>query len=137
MAITERQEKILNALVREYICRAEPVSSKLLKQKAGLDVSPATIRNEFQKLTKSGYIQQPHTSAGRIPTKKAYKYFAGKVEEQRQVYFEEFIVRQIKFAHEEMEKQIKIIEEIMQTLENDNLFEVLNILDEWHKKTRL
>ena len=47
--------------------------------------------------------------------------------------FEDFIVRQIRFAHEEMENQMKMMQEIMQTLENDNLFEILNILDKWHK----
>lgn len=137
MPITERQEKILNALVREYICGAEPVSSKLLKQRANLDVSPATIRNEFQELTRAGYIEQPHTSAGRIPTKKAYRYFADKIAEQRQNQYEDFIVRQIKFAHEEMEREMRFMEELIQTLENDNLFEILNILDKWHRKTKI
>ena len=76
--LTDRQEEILNALIREYISGAEPISSKLLKEKANLDVSPATIRNDFQELTEAGYIAQPHTSAGRIPTEKAYKYFVDK-----------------------------------------------------------
>ena len=73
--ITQRQEKILNSLVKEYIDRAEPISSELLKKKCNLDVSPATIRNELQELTERGYITQPHTSAGRIPTEKGYRYF--------------------------------------------------------------
>lgn len=134
--ITGRQEKILEALVREYICGAEPVSSKLLKERAALEVSPATIRNDFQELTEAGYITQPHTSAGRIPTQKAYKYFADKIEREERAYFDEIIVRQIKFAQQEMGRQMRMMEEIMQTLENDNLFEILNILDQWHKKTK-
>ena len=99
-------------------------------------LAAATIRNDLQDLTEAGYITQPHTSAGRIPTKKAYKYFAEKLEEQRQKEFNDFIVRQIKFAHEEMENQMRAMEELMQTLENDNLFEILNILDTWHKKNQ-
>lgn len=143
MPITERQEKILNALVKEYVCNAEPVGSLDLKKVAGLDVSAATIRNEFQELTKAGYIQQPHASAGRIPTKKAYKHLAKKLESTAALYdvnevnvVKMSIVRQVQFTHEEIEKQIRIMEEIMRTLEQDNLFEILNILDEWHKRLK-
>ncbi|MEK7562721.1 MAG: DeoR family transcriptional regulator [Patescibacteria group bacterium] len=134
--ITERQEKILNALIKEYIDTAEPVSSKLLKKRADLDVSPATIRNDLQGLTEKGFITQPHVSAGRVPTKRAYRHFADKILTEREDEFEDFFVRQIRFAHQQIEHEIKMAEEIMQSLENDNLFEILNILDEWHKKTK-
>lgn len=132
--LTERQEKLLNFLVREYIATAEPVSSLGLKKVTDLDVCGATIRNDLQALTKQGYITQPHTSAGRIPTKKAYKYFADKIESERERQLDDFIVRQIKYAHQEMERQMEMMQEIMQTLEKDNIFEILNILDKWHKK---
>ena len=131
--ITGRQEKLLNFLIKEYITTAEPVSSKALKKACSLDVCGATIRNDLQVLTKEGYIEQPHTSAGRIPTRKAYKHFADRLEEQRQKQFDDFIVRQVRFAHEEMERQMGMMQELMQTLENDNLFDILNILDKWHK----
>ena len=126
--ITERQEKLLNFLIKEYISSAEPVSSKALKKVTDLDVCGATIRNDLQVLTKEGYIEQPHTSAGRIPTKKAYKHFADKVADEQEKMFSDFIVRQIRFAHEEMEHQMGMMQELMQTLENDNLFDILNIL---------
>lgn len=132
--ITERQEKLLDFLIKEYISTAEPVSSLALKKVTDLDVCGATIRNDLQELTKQGYIEQPHTSAGRIPTKKAYRHFAEKIEVERDRFFEEFIVRQIKSAHEEIEKEMRFMEDLMETLEKDNLFEVLNILDLWHKK---
>ena len=77
--ITSRQEKLLDFLIREYITTAEPVSSKVLKKVTDLAVCGATIRNDLQVLTKEGYIEQPHTSAGRIPTQKAYKHFANKI----------------------------------------------------------
>jgi len=136
MAITERQEKILEALVREYIAQAEPVSSNRLKQRADLDVSSATIRNDFQELTMAGYIKQPHPSAGRVPTKKAYKYFSDKIADERENEFEDFIVRQIRFAHEQIEQEMKFAENLINKLEQDNLFEILIILDLWHKRSR-
>ena len=132
--LTERQEKLLNFIIREYIDTTEPVGSLSLKKISDLDVSAATIRNDCQELTKQGFIEQPHTSAGRIPTKKAYKYFSEKIEKEKQAEFDDFIVRQVRFAHEEMASQMKMMQEIMQTLENDNLFDILNILDKWHKK---
>jgi len=132
--LTSRQEKLLNLIVKEYICRTEPVSSLALKEITNLDVCGATIRNDLQELTKQGYIEQPHTSAGRVPTKKAYKHFAEHIEKQNEREFEIFIVRQIKSAKQEMEKEMQMMEEIMQTLENDDLFEILKILESWHKK---
>ena len=126
MPITERQEKILNALVREYVCRAEPVSSKLLKQRAGLNVSPATIRNDFQELSESGYIAQPHTSAGRIPTEKAYKYFVDKLfetpaakgfgEAKQEKAFINFIFKEIENTRKQIEDELKLAEELMKSL---------------------
>ena len=123
----------LNFIVKEYITTAQPVSSMALKNVSSLDISAATVRNDLQELTKQGFIEQPHTSAGRIPTRKAYKYFADKIENERQDQFEDFIVRQVKFAHEEMAHEMKMMEELMQTLEKDNIFDILNILDKWHK----
>ena len=134
--LTERQEKLLNFVVRKYISSAEPVSSLALKKVIDLDVCGATIRNDLQVLTKGGYIEQPHTSAGRIPTKKAYKYFAEKIEVQRQREFDDFIVRQIRFAHEEMERQMGAMQELMDTLENNNLFEILTTIEIWHRKNQ-
>jgi heat-inducible transcriptional repressor len=134
--ISGRQEKLLDFLIREYITTSEPVSSKALKKITDLDVCGATIRNDLQELTEAGYITQPHTSAGRIPTQKAYRYFAEKLEEQRQMEFNNFIVRQIKFAHQEMEREMKMMEELMQTLEKDNFFEILTTIEIWHKKNQ-
>ncbi|MDP2864153.1 MAG: hypothetical protein Q8N73_00630 [bacterium] len=75
MKITERQEKILNTIVKEYIDSAWPVSSQLLEKKYDFGISPATIRIEMQKLTETGLLCQLHTSAGRIPTDKGYRFF--------------------------------------------------------------
>ena len=75
MSLTIRQAKILNKVVQEYITRAEPVSSQLLERGHKFDICPATIRGEMQKLTDMGYLVQPHTSAGRVPTDKGYRFY--------------------------------------------------------------
>jgi heat-inducible transcriptional repressor len=73
--LDERKSKILRAIVREYIETAQPVGSSHVASDADLRVSPATIRNEMAVLEQEGYLQQPHTSAGRIPTDKAYRVY--------------------------------------------------------------
>jgi heat-inducible transcriptional repressor len=73
--LTERQLQILKAIVDEYIETAEPVASETLDKKYNLGISPATIRNEMVKLTASGYLKQPHTSAGRAPTPYALRFY--------------------------------------------------------------
>lgn len=75
MKITERQGEILNRAVQEYIELAEPISSKLLEKKYDFGICPASIRIEMQKLTDNGFLYQPHTSAGRVPTDKGYRFF--------------------------------------------------------------
>lgn len=70
-----RKRQILQAVVEDYIATAEPVGSRTLARKWGLGVSPATIRNEMADLEDAGYLDQPHTSAGRIPSDKGYRYY--------------------------------------------------------------
>jgi heat-inducible transcriptional repressor len=85
MNLTERQEKILDVVVKEYVNSAQPVSSQLLEKRYDFGVSPATIRNEMQKLTDGGFLSQPHTSAGRIPTDKGYRFFVNNLLEEKAV----------------------------------------------------
>jgi heat-inducible transcriptional repressor len=73
--LSERQRLILTLLIREYIETAQPVGSKLLVDRYKLEISPATVRNELAVLTEAGFLRQPHTSAGRIPTEDGYRYF--------------------------------------------------------------
>jgi len=84
-ALTSRQTQILKALIDEYIETAEPVGSDALEKKYNLGVSPATIRNEMANLTKSGFLKQPHTSAGRIPTSGAMKFYVDQLMEEKQM----------------------------------------------------
>src|SRR5436309_14681759 len=73
--LTDRKADILRALVRQYIRTGEPVGSEILASAAGLKVSSATIRNELAALEELGFLKQPHTSAGRVPTELAYRYY--------------------------------------------------------------
>ncbi|NLP43468.1 MAG: heat-inducible transcription repressor HrcA [Peptococcaceae bacterium] len=75
MQIDERKQKILKAIVQDYIATAEPVGSRTISKKFELGVSPATIRNEMSDLEEMGLIEQPHTSAGRIPSDAGYRYY--------------------------------------------------------------
>lgn len=70
-----RQSKLLKSIIEEYIKTAEPVGSNLLVEKCFKNISSATIRSEMSELEKQGYIVQPHTSAGRIPTEAGYKFY--------------------------------------------------------------
>ena len=76
-----RTERILDALVREYTKTAHPVGSLELLRHARLDVSPATIRSELSELCERGFLEQPHTSAGRVPTDKGYRFFVDHLSE--------------------------------------------------------
>jgi transcriptional regulator of heat shock response len=87
--LSERQEQIIKNLVREYIKTAEPVSSKFLAEKYDFGLCPSAIRIEFQNLIREGYLEQPHTSAGRVPTDKAYRFFVDSLKEKREERIEE------------------------------------------------
>lgn len=78
-AMESRQLDILRAIVEEYVATEEPVGSKAIAQRHGLGISPATIRNEMAALEDAGFITQPHTSAGRVPTDRGYRLFVDKL----------------------------------------------------------
>jgi len=80
--MTKRQEKIIETIIKEHVRTYKPVSSKILVQKHKLGLSSATVRNEMKKLEKAGYLSKPHTSAGRVPTEKAYRLFIKLLEEK-------------------------------------------------------
>jgi heat-inducible transcriptional repressor len=77
--LEERRLEVLRAIVEDYVQTAEPVGSKALVERRHLAVSPATIRNDMAALEDEGYISQPHTSAGRIPTEKGYRHFVDRL----------------------------------------------------------
>src|SRR5688500_8999983 len=75
----ERRLAVLRAIVEDYVATEEPVGSKALVERHGLGVSPATVRNDMAALEEEGFITQPHTSAGRVPTDKGYRLFVDKL----------------------------------------------------------
>jgi heat-inducible transcriptional repressor len=101
-APNERAQQILRALVEEYIRDGQPVGSKKLSQAAGLNVSPATIRNVMADLENYGFIASPHTSAGRIPTPKGYRLFVDSLVQLRQPAASEISALQIRLTEESL-----------------------------------
>src|SRR5512134_3044115 len=77
--LSERQKRLLLLIIRDYIESAQPVGSKRLAEHYHIDLSSATIRNEMAALTEMGYLRQPHTSAGRVPTEEGYRYFVSQM----------------------------------------------------------
>ena len=75
MQLDERKYLILQAIIDDYIMTAMPVGSRTISRKSGVGYSPATIRNEMSDLEELGYLDQPHTSAGRVPSNKAYRLY--------------------------------------------------------------
>ena len=110
MELTERKKKILRAVVERYIQTAEPIGSKALQEITGLNVSSATIRNELADLTELGYLEQPHTSAGRIPSPKGYRLYVNELMEEQRLSLEE--TKQINDAlHLKMRELDKVIDQ--------------------------
>ncbi|MEG1845875.1 MAG: heat-inducible transcriptional repressor HrcA [Oscillospiraceae bacterium] len=77
--MTERKERLLCAIVEKYIETGEPIGSKALVESLGMSVSSATVRNEMSDLVSMGYLEQPHTSAGRIPSSAGYRYYVDRL----------------------------------------------------------
>src|SRR5215217_4490154 len=77
--LTDRERRVLEAVIRTYVQTAEPAGSRTLSRRFGLGVSPATIRNTMSDLEEKGFLFHPHTSAGRIPTDKAYRVYVDSI----------------------------------------------------------
>ncbi|SFK76617.1 heat-inducible transcription repressor HrcA [Lachnospiraceae bacterium KH1T2] len=84
MEMNERKTKILEAIIKNYLETGEPVGSRTISKLEGLKVSPATIRNEMSDLEEMGYILQPHTSSGRIPSDKGYRFYVDRMMSEKE-----------------------------------------------------
>ena len=89
MMMDERKRKVLQAIIQDYISTVEPVGSRTISRKYDLGVSPATIRNEMADLEEMGYIEQPHTSSGRIPSDKGYRFYVDCLMERKKLTLDE------------------------------------------------
>ncbi len=105
--LDQRKKKVLQAIVEEYVNTAEPVSSGLLTKKDELNYSSATIRNEMADLEKAGYLEKTHTSSGRIPSEKGYRYYVDELLRDDNISVEE-----IKYISDKLETKINEIEDL-------------------------
>lgn len=114
----ERKQKILNAIIQDYISSAEPVGSRTIARKYELGVSPATIRNEMFDLEMLGYLEQPHTSAGRIPSLKGYRFYVDcllepkKISDQERQFVESWYDTKAKTVEEVFRSTAKVLSAI-------------------------
>ncbi len=108
--LDDRKSAILRAVVEHYVSTAQPVGSNAVAARADVAVSPATVRNEMTLLERDGYLAQPHTSAGRIPTEKGYRFFVDSIPERGRVDLSEASARQVRefftAAHGELEQML-------------------------------
>lgn len=89
MDLSERKKRILRVIIENYIETAEPVGSKTIVETSGMDISSATIRNEMADLTELGLLEQPHTSAGRIPSSKGYRLYVNELMQEHRLSIQE------------------------------------------------
>ena len=94
MALSDRQLKILEAIVNDYIHTAEPIGSRTIAKKYGMGISSATIRNEMSDLEDMGLITQPHTSSGRVPSAKGYRFYVDSMMPRRALTSDESMLLQ-------------------------------------------
>lgn len=105
--LDKRKKEILQAVVDEYINTAEPVSSGTLVKKYGLSYSSATVRNELSELEQNGYLDKPHTSAGRIPSEKGYRFYVDELVNEEDISLEE-----IKYIQNKLSTKVNEIEDL-------------------------
>ena len=105
--LEDRKKRVLQAIVEEYIKTAEPVSSNAIMNLDGLECSSATIRNEMAELEKMGYLEKPHTSAGRVPSAKGYRFYVDELLQEDKISVEE-----IKYISDKLETKVNELEDI-------------------------
>jgi heat-inducible transcriptional repressor len=119
MMLDDRKAAILRAVVKEYIDTAQPVGSAHVARMGALNVSPATVRNEMAQLEREGFLAHPHTSAGRIPTDKGYRFFVddlrtepGTLADEERAQVQDFFAR----AHGELERMLQDTSKLLSNL---------------------
>lgn len=113
--LTDRQKILLTLITHEHINSAMPVGSKMLVERYNVGLSPATVRNEMSVLTDLGYLRQPHTSAGRVPTEEGYRFFVGRLVNEREIPLStrRTIIHQFYQMRHEVEQWVKLAGSIL------------------------
>ncbi len=119
----DRQQRLLLAIIDNFIQTAVPVGSRTIVTEYKFDVSPATVRNEMAKLEEQGLIVQPHTSAGRIPTAKGYRYFVESLKDQKQedklakqAFAEELDIYQTQYERQQAYRAVDILSKVVDNM---------------------
>ena len=115
LELTQRQGEILRLVVEEYVATGQPVASRALVERAGLDVSTSTIRSELAELERRGLLMHPHTSAGRVPTDHGYRFFADRLLERLEPRPAEFPL-QLAEARSELETALQSTTDMLSEL---------------------
>lgn len=126
MDLTERKLKILQAIIGDFISTAEPVGSRTLSKKYDLGISPATISNEMSDLEEMGLLTHPHTSAGRVPSEKAYRLYVDEIMKKRELSKsqKEVIAKELCSNISELDRTIKHAAKILSHITNLTSFAV-------------
>ena len=113
MELDNRKKRILQAIVNEYIDTIEPVSSTSLIQKYSLDCSSATVRNDMAELERIGYLEKTHTSSGRVPSNKGYRFYVDKLLNDKDLNIEE-----IRYINSKLQNKVSQMEELTKIATN-------------------
>ena len=127
--LDERKTKILNTIIRNYLETGEPVGSRTISKYSDLNLSSATIRNEMSDLEELGYIIQPHTSAGRIPSDQGYRFYVDNLmaEKDREVAeMKEFVI-------ERTEKMEQVLKQVAKLLANNTNYATMITAPSYHR----
>ena len=121
LELDERKTKILDAIIRNYLATGEPVGSRTISKCSDLNLSSATIRNEMSDLEELGYIIQPHTSAGRIPSDKGYRFYVDHLMQEK----EREVSEMKDFVIEKTEKMEQVLRQVAKLLANNTNYATL------------
>ena len=129
MQLNERKYKILQAIIRNYLETGEPVGSRTISKYTDLNLSSATIRNEMADLEELGYILQPHTSAGRIPSDKGYRLYVDKMMEEK----EREVAEMKELLLEKEEKTDRLLKQAARLLANNTEYAAMISAPQYHR----
>ena len=127
--LDERKTKILNAIIRNYLETGEPVGSRTISKYTDLNLSSATIRNEMADLEELGYILQPHTSAGRIPSDKGYRFYVDHLMADKEREVDDMK----SFVIEHTEKMEQVLQQVAKILANNTNYATMVTAPTYHK----
>ncbi|MCD8249531.1 MAG: heat-inducible transcriptional repressor HrcA [Lachnospiraceae bacterium] len=129
MELDERKKKILNAIIRTYMETGEPVGSRTIAKYSDLKLSSATIRNEMSDLEEMGYIVQPHTSAGRIPTDKGYRLYVDHLMQEKDKEVTD--LKELMF--ERTDRLEQVLKQVVNVLANDTNYTTMISTPQYHQ----